>query len=133
MPFWRTRQQRSRRLPGPRWQSRRSKLPSTWRKLRGLEPSGRRCQEMFWLVGGLAGGRLPCVGARSGSDRQAGEDFVAEEAKLKMNALPLLDWRRQVAALYAEVRATPDPRIAHQIWCEGRNRLLRSHSESPIP
>ena len=58
---------------------------------------------------------------------------VAEEANLKTNALPLLDWRRQVAALYAEVRATLDPLVAHQIWQDGRNGLLRSHSESPIP
>ena len=58
---------------------------------------------------------------------------VAQEAKLKTNALPLLDWRRQVAALYAEVRATPEPPVAHQIWQDGRNRLLRSHPESPIP
>jgi uncharacterized protein (DUF1684 family) len=58
---------------------------------------------------------------------------VAEEAKLKMNALPLLDWRRQVASLYAEVRATPEPLMAHQIWQDGRNRLLRSHPESPMP
>jgi len=49
------------------------------------------------------------------------------------NALSLLDWRRQVAALYAEVRATPDARAGHQIWQEGRNRLLRGHPQSPIP
>jgi uncharacterized protein (DUF1684 family) len=59
--------------------------------------------------------------------------FMTEEAKLKANALPLLDWRRQVAFLYAEIRATPEPRIAHEIWQAGRNRLLRSHPESPIP
>ncbi len=58
---------------------------------------------------------------------------MADEAKLKTNALPLLDWRRQVATLYAEVRATPEPRVAHQIWQDGRDRLLRSHPESPIP
>lgn len=58
---------------------------------------------------------------------------MTEEIKLKANALPLLDWRRQVAALYAEVRATAAPRVAHAIWQDGRNRLLRSHPESPIP
>lgn len=58
---------------------------------------------------------------------------MAEEVKLKTNALPLLDWRREVATLYAEVRATPEPLVAHEIWQNGRNRLLRSHPESPIP
>jgi uncharacterized protein len=53
--------------------------------------------------------------------------------ELKTNALALLDWRRQVASLYAGVRASQDPRAAHQIWQEGRNKLLRSHPESPIP
>jgi len=45
----------------------------------------------------------------------------------------LLDWRRQVASLYAEVRATADARAAHEIWQAGRNRLLASHPQSPIP
>jgi uncharacterized protein len=49
------------------------------------------------------------------------------------NALSLLDWRRRVAALYAEVRAASDPATGHQIWQDGRNRLLRSHPESPVP
>jgi uncharacterized protein (DUF1684 family) len=51
----------------------------------------------------------------------------------KENALSLLDWRRQVASLYAEVRAMPEARAGHRIWQDGRNRLLRSHPESPIP
>ncbi len=43
----------------------------------------------------------------------------------------LLDWRRRVAALYAEVRATPDPATAHRSWCAGRQRLFRDHPDSP--
>jgi uncharacterized protein (DUF1684 family) len=58
---------------------------------------------------------------------------VADDARLRTNALPLLDWRRRVASLYAKVRATPEPRVAHQIWQDGRNKLLRSHPESPMP
>jgi uncharacterized protein (DUF1684 family) len=50
-----------------------------------------------------------------------------------MSATSLLDWRRQVAAIYAEVRATPDPRVAHQAWQAARNALLASHPESPVP
>jgi uncharacterized protein (DUF1684 family) len=53
--------------------------------------------------------------------------------QLTVNATSLLDWRRQVAALYAEVRAASEPRVAHQLWQEGRNRLLGSHPESPLP
>ena len=50
-----------------------------------------------------------------------------------MTALSLLDWRRRVAAMYAEIRATPDPRAAHQEWQAGRNALLATHPESPVP
>jgi uncharacterized protein len=54
-------------------------------------------------------------------------------AELRANAVALLDWRRRVAALYAQVRAADDARTGHQIWQDGRNRLLRDHPESPIP
>jgi uncharacterized protein (DUF1684 family) len=50
-----------------------------------------------------------------------------------MTPTSLLDWRRRVAAIYAEVRATPDPRAAHQAWQAARNALLATHPESPVP
>jgi uncharacterized protein len=50
-----------------------------------------------------------------------------------MDATSLLDWRRRVAAIYAEVRATPDVQDAHQTWQERRNDLLATHPQSPIP
>ncbi len=50
-----------------------------------------------------------------------------------MNATSLVDWRRRVAAIYAEVRATPDPRAAHQAWRIARDALLSTHPESPVP
>ena len=50
-----------------------------------------------------------------------------------MSAISLLDWRRRVAGMYAEVRANPDPRAAHHAWKVARNQLFATHSESPIP
>jgi uncharacterized protein len=50
-----------------------------------------------------------------------------------MTPTSLLDWRRRIAAIYAEVRATPDPRAAHQAWQAGRNALLATHPDSPVP
>ena len=49
--------------------------------------------------------------------------------------LSLLDWRRQVAALYAEVRriSVADPQEAHRLWCERRNDLYTHHEQSPVP
>jgi uncharacterized protein (DUF1684 family) len=46
----------------------------------------------------------------------------------------LADWRRHVAALYAEVRAlaATDPAIAHRHWREVRERLFREHPQSPV-
>jgi uncharacterized protein (DUF1684 family) len=45
----------------------------------------------------------------------------------------LLDWRRQVADLYREVREEPDPARAHAEWVAGRDRLLAGHPVSPVP
>jgi len=48
-------------------------------------------------------------------------------------SLTLLDWRRRVARLYAEIRAEPDPVAAHEHWRRTRDDLLRTHPDSPIP
>jgi uncharacterized protein len=50
-----------------------------------------------------------------------------------MSATSLLDWRRRVAAIYAEVRAAPDAATGHQTWRAARNELLATHPESPVP
>ena len=47
-------------------------------------------------------------------------------------ALTLLDWRRQVASLYAEVRTAPDPAAGHELWRVGRDRLFAEHPDSPL-
>ena len=46
-------------------------------------------------------------------------------------SLALLDWRRRVARLYAEVRAEPDAAAAHDHWRRTRDELLRTHPVSP--
>jgi uncharacterized protein (DUF1684 family) len=51
--------------------------------------------------------------------------------KIAVVSLELLDWRRRVAALYADVRATSDPAQAHAHWVTVRGELLAHHSESP--
>lgn len=48
------------------------------------------------------------------------------------HGLTLLDWRRRVHALYAEVRAAADPAAAHRLWCDGRDELFRRHPQSPL-
>jgi uncharacterized protein (DUF1684 family) len=47
----------------------------------------------------------------------------------------LADWRRQVAALYVEVRAiaASDSAIALAHWRAVRERLYREHPQSPVP
>jgi uncharacterized protein len=47
--------------------------------------------------------------------------------------LELAGWRRAVAELYAQVRAEPEPEKAHALWRAGRDALLRTHSQSPLP
>jgi uncharacterized protein (DUF1684 family) len=47
--------------------------------------------------------------------------------------LELADWRRQITELYASIRADPDPEHAWLRWKFERDRLYRSHAQSPIP
>ena len=47
-------------------------------------------------------------------------------------SLTLLDWRRRVFALYAEVRASADPAAAHDLWRAGRDALFAAHPDSPL-
>jgi uncharacterized protein len=55
-----------------------------------------------------------------------GEESVSE-------VLDLLDWKRTVFAVYAEVRAADDPRAAWERWREVRATLFRDHPQSARP
>jgi uncharacterized protein (DUF1684 family) len=46
--------------------------------------------------------------------------------------LELAAWRRAVAELYAQVRATTDPTDGHALWRAGRDELFRTHPQSPL-
>jgi hypothetical protein len=46
--------------------------------------------------------------------------------------LELLDWKRRVFALYADVRAAGNPVTAWHAWREGRDTLFRGHPQSPL-
>jgi len=47
--------------------------------------------------------------------------------------LELLDWKRRVFALYAEIRAAPDAAQAWEHWRAVRDELFGSHPQSPLP
>lgn len=47
--------------------------------------------------------------------------------------LSLLDWRRRIGDLYAEIRAAQDKHEAWRRWQQTRARLFREHPQSPIP
>ena len=47
--------------------------------------------------------------------------------------MDLLDWKRRVAELYAQVRSEPRPEKAWRRWREVRDELFRWHPQSPIP
>ena len=49
-----------------------------------------------------------------------------------MDAYDVVDWRRRVFALYADVRAETDPATGHARWCEGRDELFAGHPASPL-
>lgn len=50
-----------------------------------------------------------------------------------IEALELMDWRRRIADLYAEVRTTADPAAGWRLWRRERDRLFREHPQSPLP
>jgi len=45
----------------------------------------------------------------------------------------LLDWKRRVFGLYADVRAAEDPEAAWRLWRDTRDELFREHPQSPVP
>jgi len=49
-------------------------------------------------------------------------------------ALDVADWRRRVAATYAQVRtiARDDPEGAHAVWVQQRDELFAEHPASPL-
>ncbi len=49
-----------------------------------------------------------------------------------MDSLSLLHWRREIADLYGEIRATADKAAAWRRWQQTRTRLFREHPESPV-
>jgi uncharacterized protein len=48
-------------------------------------------------------------------------------------AVQLADWRRHTASLYTRVREQADPAAAHALWRDGRDQMMRSHPQSPLP
>lgn len=44
----------------------------------------------------------------------------------------LLDWRRQLSALYQNIRDATDAQAAHRHWQQERNRLFADHPQSAI-
>ncbi|MGV8880679.1 MAG: DUF1684 domain-containing protein [Rhodoglobus sp.] len=49
-----------------------------------------------------------------------------------MTALEVVDWRRRVFALYAQVRASTDLPAAHELWRRTRDDLFATHPASPL-
>jgi uncharacterized protein (DUF1684 family) len=50
-----------------------------------------------------------------------------------MDELDLLDWKRRIFALYAEIRASDDAASAWRRWRATRDELFGTHPQSPVP
>jgi uncharacterized protein (DUF1684 family) len=48
-------------------------------------------------------------------------------------AIDLLDWKRRIFSLYAEVRGAARPATAWETWRRVRDEMFRKHPQSPIP
>src|SRR5205823_649332 len=66
-------------------------------------------------------------------------EVLRREPKVVMNADPvvdllsLLDWKRRIAELYAQIVAAPDGHEAWALWQQTRARLFCEHPQSPVP
>ncbi len=49
-----------------------------------------------------------------------------------MSLQALWDWRRRVTAMYAAIRAEPDPEAAWLLWRRTRDALYREHPQTPL-
>lgn len=49
------------------------------------------------------------------------------------DTLSLLDWKRRVFAVYAEIRSAARPEEAWEMWRTTRDELFRTHPQSPQP
>jgi uncharacterized protein len=52
---------------------------------------------------------------------------------MSVSELDLLDWKRRVFGLYADVRGASDPQAAWKAWTSERDALFANHPQSPIP
>jgi uncharacterized protein (DUF1684 family) len=50
-----------------------------------------------------------------------------------VNELELLDWKRRIFELYAEIRGSDEPEDAWHHWRNVRDELFRTHAQSPLP
>jgi uncharacterized protein len=50
-----------------------------------------------------------------------------------LDELDLLDWKRRVFELYAEIRRLRDPMAAWNLWRDTRNELFAAHPQTPLP
>lgn len=53
-------------------------------------------------------------------------------AELLASTASLWDWRRRVADLFVQVRATPDPHEAWQLWKDTKADLFAHHAQTPL-
>ena len=57
---------------------------------------------------------------------------MADQGHTPGDALGLLDWKRRVFGLYADVRAADDPAAAWAWWRATRDELFRDHPQSAL-
>jgi uncharacterized protein (DUF1684 family) len=57
---------------------------------------------------------------------------VTPEARTASQTFDLLDWKRRVFAMYAEIRSATDPVAAWDRWRAVRRDLITTHPQSPI-
>jgi uncharacterized protein len=79
---------------------------------------------------GFAARRL--IASKSKETSAAAQTAIVP-GEMTLDELTLLDWKRRIFGLYAEVRAEADPERGWRRWRTARDELFRAHPSSPIP
>ena len=62
----------------------------------------------------------------------AANPTARRQRRRHVELLDLLDWKRRIFRLYAEVRASSDPESVWRLWRDVRDELYRNHTQSPL-
>jgi len=77
---------------------------------------------------------VPDWGSGAGGGCSCWHDHaLIQRERMLTDVFDLLEWKRRIFELYAEIRSASDPAQAWLLWRDVRDELFRLHPQSPLP